>query len=74
MYQKLKTPLKSGALTKKNICIPCFHSLDGKPKYAHVWKKFVNSSALDNMKKHIKKMHTGLIPYKNSIQQESAKK
>ena len=53
MYWKLKTPLKSGNLTKENICIPCCCSLDGKPRYANAWKKFVESSALDNMKKHI---------------------
>ena len=35
MYWKLKTPLKSGTLKKENLCIPCFHSLDGKPRYFH---------------------------------------
>ena len=74
MYRKLKTPLKSGNLTKENICIPCCRSLDGKPRDAHAWKKFVKSSALDNMKKHIKKMHPELIPAKTSMQQGVAKK
>ena len=46
IYQKLKTPLKYGTLTKENICIPCFRSLDGKPGDNHAWKKFVKSSAL----------------------------
>ena len=36
---------------------------------AHAWKNSVKSSALDNLKKHIKKMHTELIPAKPSIQQ-----
>ena len=74
MYRKLKTPLKSGTLTKENICIPCCYSLDGKPIYAHAWKKFVKSSELDNMKKHINKMHPGLIPAEPSIRQEVANK
>ena len=28
MYQKLKTPLKLGTITKENLCIPCCCSLD----------------------------------------------
>ena len=72
MYCKLNTTLKSGNLTKQNICIPCCLSLDGKPIDAHAWKKFVKSSALDNLKKHIKKIYPGLIPSKPSIQQEVA--
>ena len=74
IYRKLKTPLKSRTLTKESIYIPCCRSLDGKPIYSHAWKKFVKSSALDNMKKHINKMHHGLIPAKPFIQQEVAKK
>ena len=74
MYLKLKTPLKSGTLTKKNICIPCCRSLDGKPRDAHAWKNSVKSSALDSLKKHIKKMHPELIPAKTSMQQGVAKK
>ena len=62
MHRKLKTPLKSGNLTKENICIPCCRILDGKPRDAHARKKFVKSSALDNLKKHIKKIHPELIP------------
>ena len=34
MFHKLKTPLKSGNLTKENIYIPCCCSLDGKPRDA----------------------------------------
>ena len=37
-------------------------------------EKFVKSSALDNMKKHIKKIHPKLIPDEPSIQQEVSKK
>ena len=74
MYRKLKTPLNSGTLTKEDICITCCHSLDGKPRYAYAWKNFMKSSALENLKKHIKKMHPELIPSKPSIQQEVAKK
>ena len=74
MYHKLKIPLKSGNLTKENICIPCCRSLDGKPRDAHAWKKFVNSIALENLMKHIKKIHPELIPAEPSIQQEVAKK
>ena len=55
MYRKLKNPLKSGTITKENICILCCHSLDDKPIDAHAWKKFLRSSALDNMKKCINK-------------------
>ena len=73
-YQKLKTPLKSGTLTKLNICITCCRSLDGKLRDAHAWKEFAKSSALDNLQKHIKKMNPELIPAKPSIQQEVAKK
>ena len=74
MYRKLKTPLKSGNIRKENICIPCFRSLDGKPRVDHAWKKFMKSSALDNLKKHIKKLHLELIPAETSTQQEVAKK
>ena len=74
MYLKLKTQLKSGTLAKENICIPCCCSLDGKPRYAHSWKKFVKSSALDNMKKHINKIHPELIPAEPSIRQEVEEK
>ena len=70
MYRKLKTPPKSGTPTKENLCIPCCRSLDGKPRDAHVWKKFVNSSALENLKKHIKKIHPELISSETSIKQE----
>ena len=35
---------------------------------------FLKSSALENMKKHIKKIHSELIQDKPSIQQEIAKK
>ena len=72
MYRKLKTPLKSVTLTKENLCITCCLGLDGKTIYAHAWKKFVKSSALDNQKKHINKMHPELIPAEPSIQQEVA--
>ena len=34
----------------------------------------MKSSVLDNLKKHIKKLHPELIPAKTSIQQEVAKK
>ena len=74
MYRKLKTPLKSGTITKENIFIPCCRSLGVKPRDSHEWKKSVKSSALDNLKKHIKKMHPELIPAEPSIQQEVAKK
>ena len=74
MYRKLKTPLKSVTLTNENLYIPCCCSLDGKPRDAHAWKKFLKSNALDNTKKHIKKMHPELIPDEPSIQHESAKK
>ena len=74
MFWQLKTPLKSGTLTKENICIPCCRSFYGKPRDAYAWKKFVKSSALDNMKKHINTMHPEIIPYKPSIKQEVAKK
>ena len=74
MYRKLKISLKSVTLTKENLCIPCFRSFDGKPRYAHVWKKCVKSSAINNLKKHIKKMHPELIPAKPSVQQEVSKK
>ena len=70
MYWKLNTPPKSGTLTKENLCIPCCYSLDGKPRDAHAWKKFVNSSALENLKNHIKKMYSELITAEPSIQQE----
>ena len=62
MYRKLKTPLKSGTITKENIYIPCCRSLDGKSRDTHAWKKFVKSSSFDNLKKYIKKMHPELIP------------
>ena len=48
--------------------------MDGKPKDAHTWKKFVKSSALENLKKHINKIHPELIRAGPSIQQEVAKK
>ena len=48
--------------------------MDGKPRDAHAWKKFVKNSALDNLKKHIKKLHLELIPAETSTQQEVAKK
>ena len=35
MYRELKTPLKSGTITRENIYIPCCRSLDGKPRDAH---------------------------------------
>ena len=35
IYQTLKTPLKSGTLTKETLCIPCCRSLYVKPIYAH---------------------------------------
>ena len=59
---------------KENFCILCCRSLDGKPRYAHLWKTFVKSSALDNMKEHINKMHPELIPVNPCIQQKAAKK
>ena len=74
MYQKLKNPLNSGTLTKKNLCMPRYRSLDGKPRDAHACKKFVKSSELENLKKNIKKIHSELIPDEPSIQQEIAKK
>ena len=74
IYCKLKTQITSGTLAKENICIPCCCSLDGKPRDAHSWKKFVKSSALDNMKKHINKIHPELIPAKPYIQKELEKK
>ena len=37
-------------------------------------EKFVKSSALENMKKHIKKMHPELIPDEPSIQQKISNK
>ena len=74
MYWKLKDPLKSGTLTKENLCIPCCCCLGGKLIDAHVCKKSVKSSALDNLKNHIKKMHPELIPAEPFIQQEVAKK
>ena len=74
MYCKLKTPLKSGTLTKENLCIPCCCSLDGKPRDAHAWKKFVKSNSLDNLKNHINIIHPEIIPANPSIQQEVAKK
>ena len=74
MYRKLKTPINFGILTKENLCIPCFHSLYGKPRDVHDWKKFVKSKALDNTKNQIKKMHPELILSEPYIQQEEAKK
>ena len=74
MYWKMKTTLKSGNITKENICITCCLRLDGKPRDAHAWKSFVKSSALDNMKNHIKKMHPELIPDEPSIKREVEKK
>ena len=74
MYQKLKTPLNSGTLKKENLSIPCCCSLDGKPRDAPVWEKFVKSSALDNLKKDINKIYPELIPAEPSIQQEVSKK
>ena len=74
MYRKLKTPLKSSTLMKENICIPCCRSLDGKPRDAHEWEKIVDNSALENLKKHIRKMNPELIPDKPSIQHEATKK
>ena len=68
MYRELKTPLKTGTLTKENICIPCCCNLDGKPRDAHAWKFFVKSSVFDNLKKHIKKMRPELIPDEPYIQ------
>ena len=74
MYWELNTPLKSRILTKENICIPCCRSLDRKPRYAHAWKKFVKSSALDNLTKRIKKSHSEIIPAEPSIKQKVDKK
>ena len=71
---KLKTPPNSSTLTRENLFIPCCRSLYGKPIYAHACKQFVKSSALDNMKNHIKKMHPELIPAEPYIRQELAKK
>ena len=56
IYRKLNTPLKSSTITKENICIICCCSLDEKKRDSHVWKIFVKTSALENMKKHIKKI------------------
>ena len=67
MYRKLKNPLKSGTITKENICIPYCRSLGGKPRDAHAWKTFVNIIALDNQKKHVNKIHPELVPAKPSI-------
>ena len=74
IYRKLKTPLKSGTLTKENLCIPCCCSFYGKPRDSHQCKKFVKSSAHDNLKKYINKMYPKLIPAEPSIQEEVAKK
>ena len=74
MYWKLNTPLKSGTRTKENICIPCFHNLDCIPRDAHARKKFVKISVLENLKKHIKKIHPEIITDKTSIPQEVEKK
>ena len=40
IYRRLKTPLKSGTLTKEKLCIPCCRSLYGKPRDYHAWKFF----------------------------------
>ena len=74
IYWKLNIPLRPGTPKKENICIPCCCSLDVKPRDAHARKKFVKSIALENMKKHIKKMNSELIPDEPSIQQVVAKK
>ena len=58
----------------KNSVFSCCRSLYGKPRYAHMWKKFVKSSAFDNLKKHIKKIYPELVPDEPSIQQEVSKK
>ena len=70
----IKDSTKVQHSNEENMCIPCCRSLDGKPRDAHAWKKSVKSSALENLKKHIKKIHPELIPAKPSIQQEVSKK
>ena len=68
------TPLKSGTIMKENLCFPCCRSLGSDPRYSHTWEMFVKSSALDNLKKHINKIHPGLMIEETSIQHEVSKK